>query len=292
MSPRVSVCIPTYQGADFIAEALDSVLASELDDLEVLVLINGSTDETAEILACYDDPRLRVEHNDAVLSLPDNWRRVVELARGRYVKVVSDDDLVSPHAIQIQADVLDAAPDCTLVAHRRDLIDGLGRRLSSGRGLTGLLGRRTGRDVARRLVWTGANPIGEPTNAMFRRSDYLAVGGWDGSLVYPMDIDMWLKLLRRGSLIGAPESLTAFRISSGSLSSGHTRAQYEENAAFIAKVAADPGWQIPAVARWVSAVVRPLGWSAWKVRYVGSNLVARLRRPGWERGDAVSRTRV
>lgn len=285
--PRVSVCVPTYNGERHIVATLRSILANDLDDYEVVVLDNNSSDATVALVEAIDDRRIRLEHNDTVLSLPDNWRRVVELTRGHYVKVVCDDDLIGPDALAVQARILDEQPGCSLVAHPRDLIDDDGRKLAARVGMWGLAGRHSGRQVARVVVRLGINPLGESAGVMFRRQDYEAIGGFDGRRVYPMDIDIWMRLLQLGYLYGGREALAAFRLSSEGLSAAHSSAQYRENASYMAEIATDAYWQVPALDRWLSHVSQPAAWLAWSVRHQLFGVTGRL---GLRRGSAKRRS--
>ena len=265
--PAVSVCVPVYNGARYLRATLASVLDQDYDDYEVVVLDNASTDGTPVILADLDDPRVRVVRNDRLLSLPDNWRRVCERAQGRYLKVVCADDLVSQNCLRSQAEVLDASPGISLVASRRDVVDAQGRPLAQGKGLRFLLGRHPGRDVARLAALLGINPIGESAGVMFRAQDYHDLGGWDGSLVYPMDLDMWLRLLTRGDLYGQSECLAAYRVSSVSVTSSFSDRQYAEQQEFMLRVAGDKQWRLPAGFRQLARVSAPCALWTWSLRH-------------------------
>ena len=265
MKPHISVCIPVYQGASTLALTLRSVLASECADFEVVVRDNGSTDGTSDIIAGFDDPRLRCIRSEETLPLPENWRATVQEARGELIKVVCADDLIRPGCLASQAELMED-PSVALVACRRDFIGGDDAVLAHNAGLPGLLGRRTVSDVAKATVRFGINPVGEPACVMFRRSDYDAVGGFDGSLVFAMDIDAWLRILTRGDMIGQPEAQAAFRMWEESLSNSHSRQQLSEHLRFLKRVANDPRYEVPAVLRRLVPATARVSWRAWTVR--------------------------
>lgn len=264
MAPEVSICIPAYRGAEMLPATLRSVLAQDHDDFEVVVVDNASDDGTDRaVLPFVDDPRLRFLPFTEHVSLPDNWRRAVEASRGEYVKLVCADDLIHPRAVSAQAAVLREDPSVSLVASRRHVIDDQGRLLAGASGLHGLIGRHTAKDVARAILRLGINPIGEPNGVLFRRSDYDAVGGWDGDHVFAMDIDLFLRLLECGDMVGLSDSLAAFRVWPQSLSSAHSARQYAQNLAFVRRVADTYGTglddrRLPIVTR--------LSWAAWRMR--------------------------
>jgi len=257
VSPAVSVCIPAYQAGRFLAGTLRSVLAQTFDDLEVVVVDNASTDETPDILRAVDDPRLRVVRNEAVLPLAENWNRAVAESTGRFVKVVCADDLLHPECVLRQHEVLAGDPAVALVCSRRDMIDEQGSVLAPNRGLRGLIGRHPASAVVRKVVRNGGNPLGEPGGALFRREQFDAVGGFDGTWRFPMDLALWIGLLRHGDFVGQRESLAAFRIGRGSLSAQAHRAEYAEQRALTDGLARDPEWGVRPVDRLVGAAMAP-----------------------------------
>lgn len=265
MKPQISVCIPVYQGAATVGSTLRSVLASQHADFEVVIRDNGSTDGTEEVVAAFDDPRIRYIRADETTPLPHNWQASVEEARGEFIKVLCADDLIHPRCLETQAVYL-SDPTVGLVACRRDLIDGEGNVLTRHAGLPNLLGRHTAAEVAKTTVRLGINPVGESACVMFRRKDFDAMGGFDASTVFPMDIDAWLRLLDHGDLIGQTQSYAAFRIWTDSLSSRHSQAQLDEHLRFLRKVANDPRYDIPHSARRQMAAAARLAWRAWAVR--------------------------
>lgn len=247
--PLVSLCIPAFQAERHLAQTLMSACAQTYECIEIVVLDNASTDRTGEILGAVDDPRVRVERNDAVLPLSQNWNRLISLGRGELVKLLCADDLIHPDAVARQARILAEDPGVALVASRRHFIDDRGRVLAASKGLNGLVGRNPGDAVAARVVRNGGNPIGEPGGVMFRRADFDAVGGFDATLPFPMDLELWMRLLKGGSMVGLPESLAAFRARRGSLSDMHSRPLYVEQRALTRRIAADPEWGVGHLSR-------------------------------------------
>jgi glycosyltransferase involved in cell wall biosynthesis len=217
-SPAVSVCIPVYRGEQFLAETIRSVLEQTYRDFELVILDNASPDDTGRIARSFRDGRIRVETNSTVLPQPQNWRHAVELCRAPLIKLVCADDLLHPRCLELQAILMDLDPSVAVVAARCHMIDESSRILVSDRGLVGMTGLRTHVEVARRVVRSAANPIGDPGGVLFRREHYDAVGGWNAERSFAMDLDLWLRLLRHGDFFGRSESLAATRISRTSLS--------------------------------------------------------------------------
>ncbi len=255
---HTSICIPAYQAEAHLAGTLDSVLASDADDVEIVVLDNASTDRTAEILRRFDDPRIRQVRNDSVLPIAENWNRAVQLSTGDLIKVVCADDVIRPDSVRRQAEILDADPGVALVGSRRHVIDDSGSIVAADRGLHRLIGRHDGASVAAQVVRSGGNPLGEAAGVMFRRKDFDSVGGFDGRLVFPMDLDLWVRLLRHGTFVGLPETMAAFRASTTSLSSQRSRKQYLEGRELTRRIAADPEWRVGAIDKAIGQVGAPL----------------------------------
>jgi glycosyltransferase involved in cell wall biosynthesis len=109
-APRVSVIVPAYNYGRFVGDALRSILAQSFESLEVIVIDDGSTDETPEVLARFDDPRLSVRRTDR-LGLSSVRALGISLARAKLVAWLDADDLWRPTYLAKQVALLDAEPD-------------------------------------------------------------------------------------------------------------------------------------------------------------------------------------
>ncbi|GAA4660740.1 glycosyltransferase [Amycolatopsis dongchuanensis] len=256
-NPEVSVCVPAYQAERYLAGTLRSVLAQSFRNFELVVVDNASTDRTAEILRQFDDPRLRVVRNRAVLPVADNWNRAVAESRAPLVKLLCADDLLHPRCLEWQHAVLTRDPGLALVCGRRTMVNEESHPMSRNRGLRGLLGRHASEDVVRRVVRHGGNPLGEPAAALFRRLDFDAVGGFDGRWKFPMDLALWVRLLERGDFYGMRQSVAAFRISRGSLSDALDDTGYAEQRRLTGEIAGTPEWRVRKRDRLVGAAKAP-----------------------------------
>jgi glycosyltransferase involved in cell wall biosynthesis len=257
--PSVSVCVPVYNGERFLAETVRSVLDQTYQDFELVILDNASTDATGRIARSFGDARVRVETNPTTIPQPHNWRAAVRQCRAPLIKLLCADDLVHPRCLEYQVGPMLADPGLALVAARRHMIDERSRILAPRRGLAGLTGVRSGTEVARRVVRSGANPIGEPGGVLFRREHYLAVGGWRPERRHAMDLDLWMRLLQCGEFLGLPETLAAFRVARQSLSVDNEAGVYEHQKAIMAELAASPHLQVRQRDSTVGMVLAPTG---------------------------------
>jgi glycosyltransferase involved in cell wall biosynthesis len=110
--PLVSVGLPVYNGAPFIERALDSLLAQDLEDFEIVICDNASEDSTAKICAARaeQDPRIRFFANPTNMGLVANFNRTFELSRGTYFKWAAHDDWHAPCSLSTCVDLLEANP--------------------------------------------------------------------------------------------------------------------------------------------------------------------------------------
>jgi glycosyltransferase involved in cell wall biosynthesis len=113
-TPRVSIVLPTYNGARFLAESVDSCLAQTFTDFELVVVVDGSTDHTVELLGRYHDPRLRVLVTQNQ-GLPSALNTGFAATRGPLLSWTSDDNLFLPDALAEMVRYLDAHPAAPMV---------------------------------------------------------------------------------------------------------------------------------------------------------------------------------
>ncbi len=120
--PLVSIVLPTYNGARYIRETLDSCLAQTFRDFELIVVVDGSTDQTEEILATYQDNRIRIlktENQGQAMAMNTGFA----VASGEYYSWTSDDNLYMPDAFQVMVDYMAQHPEAPAVSTDGLLID-------------------------------------------------------------------------------------------------------------------------------------------------------------------------
>ena len=140
--PEVSVCIPAFQAERHLQATIDSVLAQDYADVEIVIVDNNSTDGTRDILEMVNDDRVRIIRNATTVPIVDNFNLAVQQSRGQFVKLICADDTIQPECIAAQIKVLKDNPDVALVAVRTDFIDDEGKLLRRSRGLAGIVGRQ------------------------------------------------------------------------------------------------------------------------------------------------------
>ncbi len=222
--PKITVVIPVWNGERFIRRTIDSILAQDMPDFELLVIDDGSTDGTAMILEEYSkDPRIRI-HAQANQGLVGTRNAGLRMASCEMLAFIDADDLAAPSRLSRQYEHLRSHPSVAVLGSHVQCIDEEGRPLRVLHYPTGPA------EVAATLARHCA--VAQPA-VMIRRSAALAVGGYRPAFKYGAeDYDLWLRLSERHEVDNLPEILTYYRIHGASIS--HTRRADQLVAAFAA----------------------------------------------------------
>lgn len=241
---RVSVCIPTYRGEATVGAAIESVLAQSFVDFELIVIDDGSPDDTGAIVKRFADPRLVYLRNERNLGPQGNWNRCLEAASGTYFKLLPHDDLLHPRCLERQVAVLEADRNerVALVFSARDVLGPAGRLLTRRSYPGGQEGMIAADSVMRACVRRGTNLVGEPGAVLFRKSLADRIGSFDATNPYVIDLDYWFRLLAHGDAYYCAESLAMFRVSSASWSVAIGGAQDRDFVDFVRRAAI---WMCP-----------------------------------------------
>ena len=105
--PQVSVIMPAYNSAAFVAEAIESILQQSYRDFEFIIINDGSTDSTGKIIASFTDPRIRYYEHEANHGNNATRAEGLLLANGKYIAIMDSDDISLPNRLQIQVSYLD-----------------------------------------------------------------------------------------------------------------------------------------------------------------------------------------
>ncbi len=207
--PKISICIPTYNYAHFIVDAINSVLSQTFTDFELIIVDNCSTDNTKEIVEGYQkkDYRIRYFRNKSNIGLVGNLNRCISLAQCEFVKILCADDLLAPNCLERTLKVFDENPRVQLVASARLIVDEQLKPISVS-AFSDTFQILNGFDVINRCL-LHSNLIGEPSATMFRRKS--AEKGFSEKYKQLSDLDMWLQLLEKGDFGFIPEPLCMFR---------------------------------------------------------------------------------
>ena len=216
--PLVSIVVPAYNGAHYLREAVDSILQQDYPCVELLVLDDGSSDDTRLILKQYGEAFHWESHPNMGQSatLNKGWH----LAQGEILAYLSVDDLLRPYAVSQAVAALMDNPQVPVVYGDYDLIDDSGNTLRRVRA--------PDFDYSRLIAEHEVQP---GPGAFFRRAAFEFSQGWDPSLRQTPDYDFWLKVGLLGRFMRVAEAWASFRVHSESQS--YTEASPEKADEYI-----------------------------------------------------------
>jgi glycosyltransferase involved in cell wall biosynthesis len=200
-APSVSVIIPTFNSGQYIATAVDSALAQERVDVEVLVIDDGSTDATGEILRRYGDRIHYIYQPNSGVSTARNTG--LASARSRYLAFLDSDDAWHPNKLARQLDALEKNPDAGACYSAFTVTDSELSPLYIHRG-------EPETTVLEDLLLKG-NWVSTPSTVLCERALFTKVGGFDPELSLCADWDMWLRLAAVTDFVYIDESLADYR---------------------------------------------------------------------------------
>jgi glycosyltransferase involved in cell wall biosynthesis len=280
--PLISVVIPTYNTATYLPEVLDSVFAQTYTRYEVILVDDGSTDETEEVVTPYLSRLLYIkQENSGGCSQPRNVG--IGRAQGEYIAICDSDDVMMPTKLADAAEILGGISDVDLVFTNFAAIDEQSRTTNENY----LASYRTFRSCLRPTslpeVSLASGPALYsqllhtqfifPSGVVARRSIYLSAGGFDESLNSGEDRDMWLRLARAGHVFAYDNRVQfGYRQRSDSMSSDGWKR-------FPAKIKVQekqlPHITLPADRRFVSRRINDLRLGyAWGLRRNGDHPAA------------------
>jgi len=216
MRARISVVMAVYNGTRFLREAIESVLGQNFSDFEFIIVDDGSTDETPEILASYADPRIRVLRNHENLGLAASLNRGIERARGEYLARMDADDISRAQRFARQVGFLEQHPEVILLGTAYEEVDEQGRVVRYG-DLPLANNELQTELLLRNRFCHGV--------VMMRRKALIRAGGYDEAFEQSQDYDLWLRLAELGEIANLPEYLYAWRRHPGSVGRLHESQQ-------------------------------------------------------------------
>jgi len=208
---KVSVVMPSYNAARFVTAAIDSVLAQTFQDFEILVVDDGSTDNTREVLEKYDSPKIRYlyKKNGGVASARNYG---IENARGKYIAFLDADDLWLPEKLEKQIALLEANEEIGLVYAATEKVD---ENLQT----VGYIKANSYEDYCEALLLNLNIIAGSCSSAIVRRDIALKTNGFDAEFSTCADWEYWLRLSLLTQFAPVKEYLVKYRVVAGSMSS-------------------------------------------------------------------------
>jgi len=215
--PSVSVILPAYNCEKFIGKAIQSVLQQTLTDFELIIVNDGSTDNTESIILTFTDPRIVYQKNSENKGLIYSLNKAIEIADGKYIARMDADDICLPGRLARQKTFLDQNEDIAVVASTIDFIN----EQEEKKGIWEL-DRKTITPQQIKKAILKQNCIAHPT--VMIRSEIAKKNKYKEYQKNIEDYDLWLRLLNRGfSISKINEPLLLYRLHGSSVTSIHLK---------------------------------------------------------------------
>jgi glycosyltransferase involved in cell wall biosynthesis len=212
--PKVSVMMPVYNTGRFVGRAIQSILDQTLGDLELIIVDDGSTDNSLHVIQSYArlDRRIRyVSRENRGITASRN--EALAMATGQYLANIDSDDITRPERLSRQANYLDEHPECVLVCCRMQMID------PDGDPICTINLESTHEEID--AIFMGRPGYFIPVSMMVRRDVLIEIGGFCEQFALAEDRDLCLRLAERGRLANIPEVLYSYRQHVGSVCRTH-----------------------------------------------------------------------
>src|SRR5690606_4754617 len=200
-APKITAFMAAYNAEKYIKQAISSILNQSFEDFEWLIVNDGSTDQTVAAVRSFDDPRIRLIHNESNQGLVFTRNRVLEEARGEFVAVLDSDDIAVPERLEVQYDFMQRHPDVALCSGHAALIDEKGT--ATGQRFI------VPTDEVNMEVFFG-NPFINPA-AMFRTAVLRELGGYR-DYAPAEDFDFFLRVSEKYPVSNLDQLLVYYRV--------------------------------------------------------------------------------
>lgn len=199
----ITVLLPVYNGAADVVQAVNAILAQTFTNFELLIINDGSKDNSAEVLNSLSDPRIRLIHQDN-LGLAATLNKGMQLAAGRYIARQDQDDLSHPRRLEKQFEYMESHPDCILL--------GTAAEIWVGDTPTDRVHQHPVDHGTLSFDLLFNNPFVH-SSVMLRKDEVVAAGGYstDRERQPPEDYELWSRLSRVGQVANLPERLLVYR---------------------------------------------------------------------------------
>ena len=204
----VSVVMPVYNAELYLEEAIQSILGQTYWDFEFIIIDDGSTDRSAEIIRSFQDARivfLQQSNNGLVYSL----NRGIQAGEGKYIARMDADDISAPTRLEKQVNFLNQHPEFVLVGSGCNLINEQGSYISTPPTLIS-------REQISRALSLGTSPFVHGS-VLFRKKSAIVSGLYDSRMVTFEDWALWKKMFAHGEMTNLDEALYLYRLTPGSI---------------------------------------------------------------------------
>ena len=217
--PMITVLMAVYNGEKFLKEAMESILNQTYKDFEFLIINDGSTDKSVEIIESFNDPRIRLVHNEKNLKLIASLNKGISLARGKYIARMDCDDISMPERFEKEVEFLENHSDYGMVGTCYNIIDAQGKVQRN-------VSYPSNPDLIK-LFLSLTCPLVH--GSVMIRAELLKknlYGSNDFSAVE--DYELWTRIAEKSKIYNIPEHLFRYRIYGESFSDSKSQLMHEQ----------------------------------------------------------------
>ncbi|HWY11544.1 MAG TPA: glycosyltransferase, partial [Bacteroidia bacterium] len=207
--PLISVVLPVYNGEGYLRESVDSILNQTFSDFEFIILNDGSTDRSEDVILSYKDPRIKY-HKHLNCGLAATLNKGIDLAKGKYIARQDQDDISLPERLQKQIDFMESNPTVALLGTNAEIIN------EKSQSLQRFLNHAANSDILKfDLLFD--NPFVH-SSIMFRKAVIEISGNYMVSKEFFEDHNLWSRMARQAPIANLPDCLVKYREVSTSIS--------------------------------------------------------------------------
>ncbi|MBT4260008.1 MAG: glycosyltransferase, partial [Nitrospina sp.] len=219
MTPRISVLTSVYNGEKYINECIDSILNQTFSDFEYIILNDGSTDQTKDIIDKYTDPRLRIFHQQN-LGIPKSLNKGVSLCHTDLIAHLDGDDYAYSNWLERQFEFMVQNQSMVFCSARFQEL------FKDNFYPQSFPFVESDHEIRKSMCYMNCVPH---SFATIRKNAFLEIGGYDQNLVVAHDYDLWIRLLGQGNGHVLDKTLGVFRIHEASISKKKERLMIRES---------------------------------------------------------------
>ncbi len=208
--PTISVVMPTFNGEKYIEEAINSILRQTFTDFELIIVNDGSTDDTEKIVFSYKSEKIRYYSNDKNLGICASYNKLIDLSRGEFIAIAEHDDISHPQRLERQLCYMRRNPQVGVVSSRLKLFRGNTPPANACKVHKSIVESRSPERIRRKL-FTGT--MVAHSVVMFRKSIFVDLGiRYDENLTYSFDVDLFLRISLVTDVIELKDQLLLYRL--------------------------------------------------------------------------------
>ncbi|MGE6551884.1 glycosyltransferase family 2 protein [Bacillus mycoides] len=212
--PEITVLMPVYNAEKYLKDAIDSILNQTFKDFELLIINDGSTDKSVEIINSYKDTRINLINNEKNLKLIDTLNKGLKLARGKYIARMDSDDISHPRRLELQFEVMNKDPEIAICGTGMDII---GKKISSPFLLTETNAIKNFLFVKNCMI----HPSVMFRTSILRKEGYL----YNKNSLHVEDYELFQKISRKYKIVNLKKALLHYRLSPTGISRIHAEEQ-------------------------------------------------------------------